>query len=163
MQTNNFNYSINSNNSSLSCFRYWYDEDNSEIWQELHNFAQTPDKEFIISASVAPSILGYGYKSIGYTWELYTGIRKEIHDEHTQKILDYGKNMEPYALHEFFTHWPTYVGIKPGMLFAKNSFWLCCSYDNLAMLDYSYINFNRKDLNLLNIETKSPNNGTILT
>lgn len=83
----------------------------------------------IYTSSMVSDILGFGYTSRNKRWEKMTaskrGEKPKEENEFSKKAMEYGKNMEPFAVEDFFEQFPKYTGIKPGLAMIDEKFAAC--------------------------------------
>jgi hypothetical protein len=135
---------------SFDRWKYWFDEPKGEVWDALHR----PDKmkEFLITASVVPEIMGVGYSSAAKQYKLYT--KQQTYQPPNTPAVDWGQTHEEEALNTFLTHYPQWVGIKPGILFHKDypTVPLAASLDMILVQKTDDIS----EAELINLECKCP-------
>lgn len=94
--------------------------------------------------------MGVGFKSAKYWFELYTN--QTIWIEPNSPAPEYGKYNEDKGIASFYDHYPTWIGVKPGVIF--HSQWphvpMAASLDNIAVHKTKF------PTPLLNIECKCP-------
>jgi hypothetical protein len=141
-------------------FKYWYEPQDSPIWADLHILE--PGRPFLLSASNIPDVLGYGYKSSNHLYQLYTGDKTPDDSPQLQEILAHGKKTEPFAIQRFLNDYPSFKGIQPGFVYAKEPDWIGCSIDHICMRDYQYLEFVQPTSpQIINLECKCPWTGKI--
>jgi hypothetical protein len=126
----------------------WFEAPEGSNWDKLHRPAE--QEQFTVTASTVAELMGVGFKSAKYWFELYTG--QTIWVEPNSPAPEYGRHNEAKALSTFYKHYPEFVGIKPGTLFHRD--WpdvpLAASLDNIA------VHKTKRPTPLLNIEVKCP-------
>ena len=120
-------------------WEYWLIEQHDDKWEELH-----APKSGIISASIVPDIVGFGYKSRMKRWEICTGLAMNLDDNfHMQR----GQLLEPKAIQRFYQKYPRFSPIgQPGPKKSKDFPWLHAS------LDHVFIDRVTKEFMLLEIK-----------
>jgi hypothetical protein len=106
-------------------YLYTFVEQGSEEWLKLHD----PINK-IITASIVPDIVGFGYQSKNRIYRQFKGLEKREFNEQTQQILSYGRVNEHNAAEQFkeILNLPQ---AKMGFIFHPYYDWLGCSPDRI--------------------------------
>ncbi len=133
---------------NIGRFQFFNISQDSELWEEIHH----PNNK-MITASIVPDILGYGYQSRKKLYNQMKGIEKKIVTDYTTALMKYGKDNEPKAAEEFRKLFNV-AQAKVGFIFHPEYNWLGCSPDRI-------LKFNDSDYKLLEIKcpakSKIPN------
>jgi hypothetical protein len=111
-------------------WRHWFLRQDSEEWSKLHE-----EGAKVLTASVFPDLVGYGYQSVRKRFELALGLSKKKTNEYRDALLEYGKENEVLAIKDFYKSHPQFKGqIQPGIVWSAELPFVGASVDNLAWL-----------------------------
>jgi hypothetical protein len=118
-----------------SRWRDWIQDQGSAKWKELHEIG--PHKQFIVTASMVPNILGYGYISRNIIYKAWVGesiLPKP--DSFSQTAMNWGTKHEVDAVNTFKNNISLRMAmLKPGLIRAKKQDWMAASLDRLVLFE----------------------------
>ena len=137
-------------------FKYWLIDQNSSIWQQMHDPIKTreTERQTILTASQIANIFGYGFETrLKYYNKLICNMKleenkPEINDYFKEKAITHGKENEWLAKESFRSLFPSIKITTPGMIFHRHFNFIAASLDAVG-LD---VNNNE----LVVVETKCP-------
>jgi putative phage-type endonuclease len=100
----------------------------SAEWHQLRRGSE------FVTASLAPDVMGVGFKSRQYAWRIKMGLAEEANNPVAQQAIEHGRTHEPVALAQFSREYPCYgrSGTTLGMVVHPEHEWLSASPDFLA-------------------------------
>lgn len=137
-------------------FSYWLIDQNSSIWQQMHDPVKTKERErqTILTASQIANIFGYGFETrLKYYNKLICNLKEddnkiEVNNFFKEKAITHGKENEWLAKESFRRQFPEIKITTPGMIFHRHFTFIAASLDAVGLDTLSN--------QLVVVETKCP-------
>ena len=123
-------------------WEHWLLEQHDPTWEKNHK-----SDTKILSASIFPDIVGFGYRSRMMRWELMTGKRKSTDESNANYHMIRGQIFEFGAIKRFYNQHPEYLPVgQPGSKKSSEYPWIQASPDHV------WIHGDTKEIGLLEVK-----------
>lgn len=129
-------------------FRYFAEPQDGPAWKSQHIRFNSD----LFSASVIPDLMGVGYKSRTWQYDLVKGLREDK-DISNLPHIKFGKESEPIAKQDFQKAFPFLMCITPGIAFHADYPFIAATSDLLCI--------SKETGETLNVEIKCKYNGEL--